>query len=128
VYRLGIDIGSASVAVALVDENNRVAAKGYRLHHGDMENTLDGLLEDIQCHVDGAALCRVAVSGVHRDSVQAQGVNEITALIAGARFAAPDAHSVMEIGGQSSKYVTGMRDGNVRFAINDICSAGTLDR
>jgi activator of 2-hydroxyglutaryl-CoA dehydratase len=34
-YRLGIDAGSASVVVALVDENNRVVEKGYRLHHGD---------------------------------------------------------------------------------------------
>ncbi|MDR2434390.1 MAG: acyl-CoA dehydratase activase [Treponema sp.] len=125
VYRLGIDLGSVSIAVALLDDDTQVAAKGYRLHHGDMQNALNGLLEDILRMADGAALCRTAICGANRDSVQAQSVNEITALIAGARFVAPLAHSVMEIGGQSSKYITGIRDGNVRFAINDTCSAGT---
>ncbi|MDR1507731.1 MAG: acyl-CoA dehydratase activase, partial [Treponema sp.] len=131
-YRLGIDAGSTSVAVALVDENNRVVGKGYRLHHGDMQSALNGLLEDTLRVADGAALCRAAVCGVNRDSIKDRltckaglYVNEITALIAGGRFVSPDAHSVMEIGGQSSKYVTGLRDGNVRFAVNDTCSAGT---
>jgi predicted CoA-substrate-specific enzyme activase len=126
VYRLGINLGSASVAVALVDEeNNRVVAKDYRLHHGDMRSAFGGLLKDIQRITGDATLCRTAVCGVNRENIQAQAVNEITALIAGARFAAPLAHSVIEIGGQSSKYVTGLRDGNVQFAINDTCSAGT---
>jgi activator of 2-hydroxyglutaryl-CoA dehydratase len=40
IYRLGIDLGSASVAVALLDENNRLAERGYRLHHGDVEAAL----------------------------------------------------------------------------------------
>jgi predicted CoA-substrate-specific enzyme activase len=90
-----------------------------------MRGAFRGLLENIMRRTGDAPLCRAAVCGVNRDSVTAHVVNEITALIAGSRFAAPDAHSVMEIGGQSSKYVTGLRDGNVRFAINDTCSAGT---
>jgi predicted CoA-substrate-specific enzyme activase len=124
-YRLGIDAGSASVAVALLDESSRVVEKGYCLHHGDMRGAICGLLENILRRFGDAPLCRAAVCGVNRDSVKIPGVNEITALLTGGRFIAPDAHSVMEIGGQSSKYVTGLRDGNVRFAINDTCSAGT---
>jgi predicted CoA-substrate-specific enzyme activase len=124
-YRLGIDVGSASVAVALMDKNNRVVERGYCLHHGDMRGAFRGLWENILRRIDDASLCHVAVCGVNRDSVKAQSVNEITALIAGGRFLAPNAHSIMEIGGQSSKYVTGLRDGNLRFATNDTCSAGT---
>jgi predicted CoA-substrate-specific enzyme activase len=124
-YRLGIDAGSASVAIALVDKNNQIVEKGYCLHHGDIRGAFRGLLENILRRVDDASLCHVAACGVNRDSVKAQSVNEVTALIAGGRFLAPNAHSIMEIGGQSSKYVTGLQDGNVRFAINDTCSAGT---
>jgi activator of 2-hydroxyglutaryl-CoA dehydratase len=124
-YRLGIDAGSVSVAVALVDERNRIAGKGYRLHHGDMQSSFYSLMEDILRLTGDTALCHAVVCGVNRDCVKAHSINEITALIAGARFVSPDAYSVMEIGGQSSKYVTGLRDGNIRFAINDTCSAGT---
>jgi predicted CoA-substrate-specific enzyme activase len=122
-YRLGFDARSASLAA--MNENNQVVEKGYSLHHGDMRSAFCGLLENMLRRVGDATLCHAAVCGVNRDSVKAHSVNEITALIAGVRFAAPDAHSVMEIGGQSSKYVTRLRDGNARFAINDTCSAGT---
>jgi activator of 2-hydroxyglutaryl-CoA dehydratase len=125
-YRLGIDVGSVSVAVALVDERNRVPGKGYHLHHGDMQSSFCGLMEDILRLTGDTALCHVAVCGVNRDSVKAHSVNEITALIAGTRFVTPDAHSVMEIGGQSSKYVTGLRDGNIRCYDKDVRLSGML--
>jgi len=51
--------------------------------------------------------------------------NEITCQLLGARHALPEVDTILEIGGQDSKYVS-VRDGRISdFVMNKICAAGT---
>jgi predicted CoA-substrate-specific enzyme activase len=124
-YRLGIDLGSASIALALLNENNAVVCTEYQLHKGNIRGVLSGLLEKLETKYATIGECRIAACGAHRIMIQVLPVNEIAALIAGVRHIAPGASSIMEIGSQTSKFIAGLSGENIRFSINDNCSAGT---
>ncbi|MBM4371718.1 MAG: hypothetical protein FJ098_08695, partial [Deltaproteobacteria bacterium] len=51
--------------------------------------------------------------------------NEITCQLLGARHALPDVDTILEIGGQDSKYVSVRRGRIADFVMNRICAAGT---
>ena len=44
-YRLGVDIGSTTVKVAIIDENDSVLFSDYKRHFANIQETLAGLLE-----------------------------------------------------------------------------------
>ena len=44
-YRLGIDIGSTTVKIAVIDEKNTVLFSDYERHFADIRNTLKRLLD-----------------------------------------------------------------------------------
>ena len=44
--KLGIDIGSTTVKVALLDDNNELIFSDYKRHYANIRETLQGLLAD----------------------------------------------------------------------------------
>ena len=118
----GIDIGSRTVKVALV-EDGRVAA------HRVAYNSHDPL-----------DVCRRLLKGLEYDRLFATGygrhlfrqywsctlVTEIKAVAVGSRFVAPGARAVLDIGGQDTKAVAlDARGAVAKFEMNDKCAAGT---
>ena len=69
----------------------------------------------------------VTATGYGRNVFQAdKRVTEITCHAAGAHYLAPEASTVLDIGGQDSKVITLGPDGRVTdFLMNDKCAAGT---
>ena len=45
-YTLGIDIGSTTVKIALLDADRQIVFADYRRHHADIQGTLRGLVRD----------------------------------------------------------------------------------
>ena len=45
VYRLGIDIGSTTVKIAVLNEEKEILFSDYERHFADIQNTLAGLLD-----------------------------------------------------------------------------------
>ena len=44
-YKLGIDIGSTTVKIAILDENNQILFSDYERHFANIQETLQQLLE-----------------------------------------------------------------------------------
>jgi len=128
---LGIDIGSVSTNLALIDRAGALVAKRYLPTAGrPIEAVLTGLREiHAEC---GASLrvlgCGATGSGRYliADLFGADIVkNEITAQARGAISLCPDVDTIFEIGGQDSKYIA-IDNGIVTdFTMNKACAAGT---
>jgi predicted CoA-substrate-specific enzyme activase len=128
---LGIDIGSISTNLAVVDEEGRLLAKRYLMTAGrPIETVCRGLSEigdELGNHVE---IMGVGTTGSGRymiaDYVGADIVkNEITAQATAAAFIDKDVDTIFEIGGQDSKYIS-LQDGViVDFEMNKACAAGT---
>lgn len=130
-YYLGIDVGSVSTKLALLDTESRQAAQACLPTHGQPEAAVKaGLLTIQQQLPQDAAIASVAVTGSARELagslVGADIVkNEVTSHAAATLHYFPHARSIIEIGGQDSKIIL-LKDGLVLdFGMNTVCAAGT---
>lgn len=127
---LGVDVGSVSTNVVLIDAADRVLARRYLPTAG---RPLEAVREGLRMTLDMAD--RVVVrgagttgSGRHLtgDFIGADVVrNEITAQARAAAAIDPDVDTVIEIGGQDSKFIRLSRGAVVDFTMNNACAAGT---
>ncbi|HHV78592.1 MAG TPA: 2-hydroxyglutaryl-CoA dehydratase [Firmicutes bacterium] len=128
---LGIDVGSVSTDLALVDEARRVVAGVYLRTRGrPIEAVQAGLAEIERALPSGSKICGVGTTGSGRylaGAVVGSDVikNEITAHAVAAMDFLPGVQTVIEIGGQDSKMII-IRNGVVAdFGMNTMCAAGT---
>ncbi len=128
---LGIDIGSISTNLAIIDEYGRLLSKRYLMTAGrPIEAVKQGLTEIGEEIGDRVEIAGVGTTGSGRymiaDYVGADIVkNEITAHATAAVFFDKTVDTIFEIGGQDSKYIS-LKDGVVvDFEMNKACAAGT---
>jgi predicted CoA-substrate-specific enzyme activase len=128
---LGVDVGSVTTKLALIDENLNMLASIYLRTQGNPVDMIKQGLEDIKEQMPPEAeICGVATTGSGRylagvilgaDLVK----NEITAHAVATMHYIPDVQTIFEIGGQDSKVII-IRDGIViDFGMNSVCAAGT---
>lgn len=128
---LGVDVGSVSTKLALLDEQNQLVASTYLRTQGKPISMVQKGLEEITKRMPPEAeICGVATTGSARylagvilgaDLIK----NEITSHAVAAMHYVPGVQTVIEIGGQDSKIIV-IRDGVVvDFGMNTVCAAGT---
>lgn len=128
---LGIDVGSVSTKLAVMDERDELVAHIYQPTQGKPIEMVQQGLRAIKAQLPvGTEICGVATTGsarylagviVSADLVK----NEITSHATAALFYYPEAQTVIEIGGQDSKIII-IRDSVVTdFGMNTVCAAGT---
>ena len=130
-YYLGIDVGSVSTKLAVLDDSRQLAARVCVPTHGEPAGSVRRGLKEIQTQLPpGASIERVAVTGSARELIgKMTGAdvvkNEVTAQATAALHCFPHARTVIEIGGQDSKIIL-LKDGLVSdFGMNTVCAAGT---
>jgi len=128
---VGIDAGSRAIKISLVDANNRETVIDGLVDQGVHQDKLvTDLLEDLlgQSGVQRKDIGRVVATGYGRNRIDMADttITEITCHAAGVRHRIPRAMTVIDIGGQDSKFLRLTTEGAVRdFAMNDRCAAGT---
>lgn len=128
---LGIDVGSISTNVVVIDEQDRVLAKAYLMTAGrPIEAVRQGLEQVGSVLAEHVDIRGVGTTGSGRyltgDFVGADIiVNEITAQATAAAIIDPTVDTIFEIGGQDSKYISLENGVVVDFEMNHACAAGT---
>jgi predicted CoA-substrate-specific enzyme activase len=128
---LGIDVGSVTTKLAVLDEGDELAASVYLPTGGRPLEAIQQGLREIDAALPGSVTVRgAAATGSARhlagaivgaDLVK----NEITCQAAAAVHYLPDVQTIIEIGGQDSKLIV-IREGMVAdFRMNTVCAAGT---
>lgn len=126
----GIDIGSVSVNIALLDGELRLAGRKYIRTAGAPLAAVRAGLSAALAEAGGRAIAGAGTTGSGRhlighligaDEIK----NEITAHSVAAIHFFPDVSTVLEIGGQDSKIIIIRDRVVVDFAMNTICAAGT---
>ncbi|MFW9878042.1 MAG: acyl-CoA dehydratase activase [Candidatus Thorarchaeota archaeon] len=125
----GVDIGSLETKVVLLDDKKII---DYRVARSTFDfkrvgnNLFNELLEQHNLRKDDVY---VMSTGYGRNTVSFADdrITEITAHARGVQYFFPEAHSVIDIGGQDSKaIVISKKTGSViDFQMNDKCAAGT---
>ena len=128
---LGLDIGSLSTNVVLIDENDNVVARRYLPTASKPLNAIQRGLKEIFDEVgDRVEVMAAGTTGSGRyltgDFIGADTIqNEITAQATAAIAHDPTVDTIFEIGGQDSKYISIENGVVVNFEMNKVCAAGT---
>jgi len=130
---LGIDIGSTSTKAVLMDREKKVLAGFYTRTAGRPVHAVQKLFASIDDLIENHDInFRIIGSGTTGAGRKFSGkiigadiiIDEITAHARAAYELNPEADTIIEIGGQDSKFTT-LRKGLVTFsAMNNVCAAG----
>ncbi len=133
-FRVGVDIGSVSVNVVVLDQKGVVIEDRYVRHKGDPVHAACAVLEEVQTAY-GSSIEFAAVTGAGGKTfaqlVGASFTNEIIALTKAFHHLLPHVGSVVDIGGEDSKFIIFEMDGGRKrlrikdFSMNTLCAAGT---
>lgn len=131
-YSVGIDIGYSSVKVTLINDAHEIKYNKYLLHKGRAKETLKSTIENLLAYYQAREIQYGAVTGSGSKFLTKTGkasfVNQVAAIVEGSTSTNESFGSIIEIGGESSKYITGLngRDrSQLEMAMNSNCSAGT---
>jgi len=128
---LGIDVGSLSTNVVLIDEKHNVVARRYLPTAGKpLEAIRKGLSEVYDETGDKVEIKGAGTTGSGRyltgDFIGADTIqNEITAQATAAVDYDDTVDTIFEIGGQDSKYISLKNGVVIDFEMNKVCAAGT---
>ena len=126
-YKLGVDIGSTTVKVALLDAGNNIIYSDYRRHYANIQETLAALVGDIRKAAGDVELsCVITGSGgltlsKHLDTPFVQ---EVVAVSAALKYYAPHTDVAVELGGEDAKIIY-FGTGSIEQRMNGICAGGT---
>jgi len=128
---LGLDVGSLSTNVVLIDDENNVVARRYLPTASKPLEAIRRGLSEIYEEVGEQVIVKAAgTTGSGRyltghfigaDTIK----NEITAQATAAIYYHPEVDTVFEIGGQDSKFISIDNGVVVDFEMNKVCAAGT---
>ncbi len=125
--RLGIDIGSTTVKLALIDNKNTLLYSSYDRHNSKVAEKLLECLTEIRALFSDLRHVKVAVTGSAGMGISEQlGINfvqEVFATKIAADTYAPDTDVIIELGGEDAKILFLSRGLEVRM--NGTCAGGT---
>ena len=127
IYTLGIDIGSTTVKIAILDSANEVLFSSYERHFANIQETLSDLLGRA-----AEKLGSIHVSPVITGSggltlakhLEVPFVQEVVAVSTALQDYAPQTDVAIELGGEDAKIIY-FEGGNIEQRMNGVCAGGT---
>ena len=126
-YTLGIDIGSTTVKIALLDGDQQVVFSDYERHFANIQETLSGLLQRAIEQVGQITASPVITGSGGLTLAKHLGVpfvQEVIAVSTALQDYAPQTDVAIELGGEDAKIIY-FEGGNVEQRMNGVCAGGT---
>ena len=126
-YAIGIDIGSTTVKIAILDENENLIFADYKRHFANIQETLADLLQEAFDQYGEMTLHPVITGSGGLTLANHLGVpftQEVIAVSTSLQKLAPKTDVAIELGGEDAKIIY-FENGNVEQRMNGICAGGT---
>ena len=126
-YTLGIDIGSTTVKIAILDEENQLLFADYERHFANIQETLAHLLGEAHEKLGELTLQPVITGSGGLALANHLGIpftQEVIAVSTSLKALAPQTDVAIELGGEDAKIIY-FEGGNVEQRMNGICAGGT---
>ena len=124
--RIGIDIGSTTVKVVVLDEQNKLLFRSYERHYSKTRERACETLRGIQDQLAGQQVKLVITGSAGLGVAKASGIDfvqEVYATAAAVREYYPDTDAVIELGGEDAKII--FFGGALEERMNGSCAGGT---
>jgi len=126
-YTLGIDIGSTTVKIAILDNRHQILFSDYQRHFANIQETLSSLLSKAYDKL-GNLTVHPMITGsgglTLANHLKVPFVQEVIAVSTSLQTFAPVTDVAIELGGEDAKIIY-FEGGNVEQRMNGICAGGT---
>ena len=125
-YRAGIDIGSTTVKLVILDDGNNIIYGKYRRHQANTQGTLAELMKEAKEALTDCLL-KIKITGSGSINLgKALGiafVQEVVAVATALKAVAPQTDVAIELGGEDAKII--YFTGGLEERMNGVCAGGT---
>ena len=125
-YKLGIDIGSTTVKVALMNDNDDIIFSDYERHYANIQDTLANLLRKAR-EITGPISVHPVITGsgglTLANHLEIPFNQEVVSVSTALRHYAPQTDVAIELGGEDAKII--YFTGGIDQRMNGICAGGT---
>ncbi|MGI6221891.1 MAG: acyl-CoA dehydratase activase-related protein [Coriobacteriales bacterium] len=125
-FHLGIDVGSTTVKLAILDDENNLLFSQYRRHHTDIRATIAEILNEANEAFAGKPLT-VAITGsgglLLAQWLDLEFVQEVVASKTAVETFIPQTDVAIELGGEDAKII--YFDQGIEQRMNGTCAGGT---
>ena len=125
-YRAGIDIGSTTVKLVILDDNSKILFGKYRRHQADTQAALASLLKEAEAEL-GKCTLRAKITGSGSinlaKSIGINFVQEVVAVAGALQKLYPNTDVAIELGGEDAKII--YFTGGLEERMNGVCAGGT---
>ena len=126
VLHIGLDVGSTTVKIAILDEQDNLVYSHYQRHFSDVQHTVSNLLQKMYIHLKNADVT-MNVTGSSGMATSAQlgvpFVQEVIACSEAVQRFIPETDVAIELGGEDAK-ITYFGD-SPELRMNGTCAGGT---
>ena len=127
-HTLGIDIGSTTVKVAILDHENHIIFSDYQRHFANIKGTLQELLRKaIKEHGNLSVHPTVTGSGgmAISDYLEIPFCQEVICVSTALADYEPKTDVAIELGGEDAKIIYFDKNGGIEQRMNGVCAGGT---
>ncbi len=125
-YFVGLDIGSTTVKIAVIDNEGNLIHKQYKRHHSDIRNTVTEIIKNASEQLKDS-LIKISTTGSGAiDVSKSLGITFVQEVAASTRAIEeyiPQTDVVIELGGEDAKIT--YLSGNLEQRMNGSCAGGT---
>ncbi len=125
--KLGIDIGSTTVKIAILDENDNLLFSDYERHFANIRETLHSLIQKALKELNDCSVSPVITGSgglTLANHINVPFVQEVIAVSTALEHFVPQTDVAIELGGEDAKIIY-FEGGNVEQRMNGICAGGT---
>lgn len=126
IYSLGIDIGSTTVKIAILDSDNKILFSDYERHYANIQETLASLIKKAKELLGDVKLSpMITGSGglTLSKHLEVPFVQEVVAVSTALEDYAPQTDVAIELGGEDAKII--YFSNGIEQRMNGICAGGT---
>ena len=126
ILHVGLDVGSTTVKIAVMNENKEILYKDYRRHFSDTKNTICKMLEELNTMYPNTSFTLALTGSGAMSASKFLGVNFIQEVVSCKRAVEryiPETDVVIELGGEDAKII--YFDTSIEQRMNGTCAGGT---
>ena len=126
-HKLGIDIGSTTVKIAILDKDNQLVFSDYERHFANIRETLYSLIQKAVKKIGDCPIAAVITGSgglTLANHIDVPFVQEVIAVSSALEHFVPQTDVAIELGGEDAKIIY-FEGGNVEQRMNGICAGGT---
>lgn len=127
-YRIGLDVGSTTAKIVVLDEANKVIYSSYRRHMANVNAALQEFLKELNATISGHPFALAITGSVGLGVAERYDIQFVQEVIAATEFTKkvhPEISTIIDIGGEDAKIVY-LNNGQVSdLRMNGNCAGGT---